>query len=58
MYLHVYLLVEPFSTIRAEKWPVVGVSAHVRVQVGRPVERFAALSADVRFHLNIRRFLN
>ena len=37
--LHIDLLVEPLPAVLADERLVVGVGPHVRVQVGRPVER-------------------
>ena len=48
MDLHVNLLMKPFTTEVTDKWLDVSVCAHVRVQVGRSVERFVALWAHIR----------
>ena len=49
VYLHVNFLVKPFATVRADEGFEVGVSAHVRVQVGGPVEGLLADGAHVGF---------
>ena len=47
--LHVDFLVEPFATVRADEGFEVRVSAHVRVQVGRPVEGLLADGTHIGF---------
>lgn len=49
VYFHVDFLVESFSTIGTHKWFKVGVSAHVRMQIRRPVECLVTLRTDIRF---------
>ena len=54
MDLHVNFLVESFSAEVAHKWLVIGMCAHVRMQVRRTVESLVALQAHVRFHGGVR----
>lgn len=50
---HVDLLMETFATVRTNEWSVVGVSAHVRVQVGGAVESLVTGGADVGFDCGV-----
>lgn len=47
MHFEVHLAVKSFAAVVAQEGPEVGVSAHVRVEVGRPVECFPADRAHV-----------
>ena len=58
MYFHINLLVEPFSTVCADEWFVVSVSAHVRMQIGCAVEGFSAPGADVGFDGGVRQTMS
>lgn len=52
--LHVNLLMESFATVGTRERFKVGMSAHVRVQVGSSVECFVARGADVWFDCSVR----
>ena len=52
--LHVDFLMKSFATVVADEWLVIGMRAHVRMQVGRAVERLVALQAHVWFDRGVR----
>lgn len=53
VYFHVNLLMKSFAAVWTDKRFKIGVRAHVRMQIGCPVESLVTLRAYVGFHSRV-----